>query len=46
MAAKECANDKMFQFRNDLLWNGLERNYFLLTKKFSKTNNHSCKVSM
>ena len=32
MAAKEWIDDKMFQFRNDLLWLGLGGNYLLWAK--------------
>ena len=35
MAAKKWTDIKTFQFRNDLLWTGLEGNYFLWTKTFS-----------
>ena len=34
MAAKEWTDDKTFRFRNDLLWAGLGRNYFLCVKTF------------
>ena len=34
MAAKEWTDDKVFQFRNDLLWIGLGRKYFLWAEAF------------
>ena len=34
MATKQLNDDKMFRFRNNLLWTGLRGNYFLWTKTF------------
>ena len=34
MAAKESTDDKMFRFRNNLLWTGLGGNHFLWVKIF------------
>ena len=44
MTAKECTDDKMFQFRNDLLWTGQEITYYG-QKHFRETNNYLCEVS-
>ena len=34
MTVKERTDDKTFGFRNNLLWTGLEGNYFFLAKTF------------